>query len=226
MDFPNGRDTSYKGTKATASPERLPWCNMRLFVLLAVLLAGALFGWLPVPLASAAPVSQAGDNPVQVSLVEFEIRMPTELPAGSITFVVTNEGARQHNFEIEGGGIDQVFAQNLQPGEQNTLTVNLPPGEYRVYCPVGNHAGQGMELTLTVTEVQAAQAGSATTVMTSTQAVTSTATVTATAETTAPAVLPVTGSDPKRVAVRTLPVVAMVLLGLAAASWAIRCCPA
>jgi glucose/arabinose dehydrogenase/uncharacterized cupredoxin-like copper-binding protein len=105
-----------------------------------------------------ADTGQAGEqqpttdvtNTVQVSLIEWSIEMPNQLPAGSITFEVTNAGARQHNFEIEGQGIDEVFDQNLQSGDKNTMTVELPPGEYRVYCPVGNHAGQGMELTLTV----------------------------------------------------------------------------
>jgi uncharacterized cupredoxin-like copper-binding protein len=100
--------------------------------------------------SSETGLLQAADTPVQVSLVEWAIQMPDRLPAGSITFAVTNAGARQHNFEIEGQGIDEVLAQNLQPGESDTLTVELAPGEYRVYCPVGNHAGQGMELTLTV----------------------------------------------------------------------------
>jgi hypothetical protein len=174
-----------------------------LFFLLSWLLAAALFGWLPLPAVFAAPASQAG-APVPVSLVEFEIRMPGELPAGLITFVVTNDGARQHNFAIEGQGIEEAFEQNLQPGESNTMVVELAPGEYRVYCPVGNHAGQGMELALTVTETAATQA-------------------TAAAEQTAtPAVLPTTGSGGAPLAVYTLPVVALMLLVLAAGAWAVQ----
>ena len=56
----------------------------------------------------------------------------------------------EHNFEIEGGDIDEQFDENLQPGESNTLTVDLPAGSYDVYCPVGDHRQQGMELTLAV----------------------------------------------------------------------------
>jgi uncharacterized cupredoxin-like copper-binding protein len=55
-----------------------------------------------------------------------------------------------HNFEVEGGEIEEEFIENLQPGETQTMAIELPPGEYRVYCPVADHAQQGMELTLTV----------------------------------------------------------------------------
>lgn len=65
---------------------------------------------------------------------------------------MTNARAEEHDFEIEGQGIEDVFEQNLQPGETQTLQVDLAPGEYTVYCPVGDHRKQGMELALTVTE--------------------------------------------------------------------------
>lgn len=102
--------------------------------------------------AAGAATDPGAASPVQVSLIEWAIEMPTELPAGSTTFAIRNDGARVHNFEIEGQGITAVLPQDLQPGVSDTLTVDLAPGEYIVYCPVGNHAGQGMELTLTVTE--------------------------------------------------------------------------
>jgi glucose/arabinose dehydrogenase/uncharacterized cupredoxin-like copper-binding protein len=89
-------------------------------------------------------------NTVQVSLVDGVIEMPATLPAGLTTFEVTNNGMMEHNFEIEGGDIREELDENLQPGESNTLTVDLPAGEYEVYCPVGDHAAQGMQLTLIV----------------------------------------------------------------------------
>jgi glucose/arabinose dehydrogenase len=115
---------------------------------------GAIWRVVPSDGAGAAETdtpAAAGDA-VQVTLTEFAIEMPTELSAGSTTFEVTNAGTIEHNFEIEGQGIEQEFEQNLQPGETKTMTVDLPPGTYEVYCPVGNHAEQGMETELTVTE--------------------------------------------------------------------------
>ncbi len=98
-------------------------------------------------------------NRVAVELTEWQINMPTSIPAGLTVFEVTNTGNAVHNFEIEGQGIEQVFEANLQSGESGTLEVDLEPGTYRVYCPVGNHAGRGMELELTVTEAGAGSGG-------------------------------------------------------------------
>jgi uncharacterized cupredoxin-like copper-binding protein len=41
--------------------------------------------------------------------------------------------------------------ENLAPGASGTLTVDLAAGTYEVYCPVGNHADEGMRVDLTVT---------------------------------------------------------------------------
>ncbi len=103
------------------------------------------------PAASPTAVAQPGDQ-VAVSLTEYTIDMPTSLPAGTITFMVTNNGTVAHNFAIEGQGIEEEFEQNLQPGATATMQVDLQPGSYTVYCPVANHREQGMELALTVTE--------------------------------------------------------------------------
>ncbi|HEV2129014.1 MAG TPA: cupredoxin domain-containing protein [Thermomicrobiales bacterium] len=104
------------------------------------------------PAAATPGASPEVAGMVQVELTEFEIRMPRELPAGQTTFEVTNVGSIEHNFEVEGQGIEREFEQNLQPSETKTMTVDLEPGTYEVYCPVGNHAEQGMRLELTVTD--------------------------------------------------------------------------
>jgi uncharacterized cupredoxin-like copper-binding protein len=96
--------------------------------------------------------AQIEPHTTEVSLTEFSIDMPTSLTAGPQTFSVTNNGTTEHNFEIEGQGIESVFDTNLVPGETLTMEVDLQPGTYEVYCPVGNHREQGMETELTVTE--------------------------------------------------------------------------
>ncbi len=101
--------------------------------------------------ASPSPTAEEG-NMVEVALTEFEVEMPSSLPAGPTTFNVMNSGTIVHNFEIEGQGIEEEFDENLQPGETRTMEVDLQPGTYEVYCPVGNHREQGMLLELTVTE--------------------------------------------------------------------------
>jgi glucose/arabinose dehydrogenase/uncharacterized cupredoxin-like copper-binding protein len=100
----------------------------------------------------ATPAASVMGETVAVSLTEFAIDMPTELPAGPTTFEITNDGTIEHNFEVEGQGIEEELPENLAPGASGTLTVALEPGTYEVYCPVGNHENQGMLVELTVTE--------------------------------------------------------------------------
>ena len=113
---------------------------------------------------AAAPATQAETQPetdaetqaapagggTEVSLTEFEIdpANPT-VQAGSVTFSVTNDGQLPHALEVEGNGIE-AETEVLDGGQSAELTVDLEPGEYEWYCPVGNHAAQGMEGTLTV----------------------------------------------------------------------------
>jgi plastocyanin len=88
-----------------------------------------------------------------VALSEFAITMPTELAAGPTQFNVSNVGQAQHNFVIEGNGVAEQLAENLGPRQSGSITLDLAPGTYTVFCPVGQgaHRANGMELTLTVT---------------------------------------------------------------------------
>ena len=105
---------------------------------------------------AGTPAADTGDDTmmageqVPVSLTEFAIDMPTTLTAGEVTFAVTNDGAITHSFEIENESIEEELETPLEPGQSGMLTVDLAPGTYEVYCPVGNHAEQGMEIEVTV----------------------------------------------------------------------------
>jgi uncharacterized cupredoxin-like copper-binding protein len=108
----------------------------------------------PAPAATATtPAATSGPTLVDVSLSEFTIDMPTQVPVGAVRFNVTNNGTVAHSFVLEGEGISKRLANNLQPGESARLNAPLTPGTYTVYCPVGEgaHRAKGMELTLTVT---------------------------------------------------------------------------
>jgi uncharacterized cupredoxin-like copper-binding protein len=100
---------------------------------------------------AASPVPEDAST-TEVGLIEYEIMMPTSLSAGSQAFRVTNNGTMGHNFEVEGQGIEEAFETDLSAGETQTMQLNLEPGTYEVYCPVGNHREQGMEIQLTVTQ--------------------------------------------------------------------------
>ncbi len=102
---------------------------------------------LPEPTPTAEPVQVA-----DLVLFEWMIDMPAEVRAGKINFVVTNEGVEAHSVVIEGQGLIFELPQPLDPADTTILTAELPPGEYVVYCPIGEgeHRAEGMGGTLTV----------------------------------------------------------------------------
>lgn len=101
--------------------------------------------------AGQRAATSARADTVEVSLTEFEIDMRGSVQAGPIAFRVTNDGSAQHSFEVEGQGVEEAFETNLRPGQSRTLTVDLQPGTYEIYCPVQDHADRGMRLQLEVT---------------------------------------------------------------------------
>lgn len=106
----------------------------------------------PTSLSSAAPSATPGSSTtVRVQLTEFEIQLPQQsFPAGTYTFVTSNDGTLPHALEIEGPGGLEEATDTLSGGQSADLTVTLQPGDYKLYCPVGNHDARGMNTTITV----------------------------------------------------------------------------
>lgn len=90
---------------------------------------------------------------VSAELTEFAITLDTTtFSAGTYTFVAKEQGQAPHALSIEGPGVDTTSTDVLNPGDADAaLTVDLSPGTYTLWCPVGDHRSQGMELTITVT---------------------------------------------------------------------------
>ena len=99
--------------------------------------------------SAAAQMTVTGEV-VEVGLNDFYIDMPTTLPAGPVTFLITNYGPSVHSFAIDGPGIDEALTHELAPGQQGAFTVELQPGTYSIICPVPGHRDNGMSLVLTV----------------------------------------------------------------------------
>jgi plastocyanin len=115
-----------------------------------VLCAGALL--------AATPARRGDPVPVAISLTEWTVKLSAvTVPAGPVTFTVTNGGSIPHALEVEGGGIEQQTPL-IQPGTSATLTLTLKPGTYEVYCPVGmdSHKKLGMDTHLKVVGVAGA----------------------------------------------------------------------
>ncbi len=91
-----------------------------------------------------------GGKTVGISARDFAFA-PSKItvPAGTVTFDLTNDGKATHALEIEGNGVEEE-SDEIGPGESTKLTVKLDDGEYEIYCPVDGHKERGMTGTVTV----------------------------------------------------------------------------
>lgn len=112
-----------------------------------------------VPTRAPTPPGQTVVTPppdsrvITARLREWAVELSQNtVPAGQVTFDAVNVGTRQHALEVEGEGVEEE-TEHIQPGQRATLTVDLRPGTYRVYCPVKDehdHEAMGMVTTLVV----------------------------------------------------------------------------
>ena len=95
--------------------------------------------------------SASGSSVVEVTLTEFKVVFnPSVVPAGDVTFTVTNGGAVEHNFAIPSLNVRTAM---LKAGESATLEVKaLEVGEVEYLCEVAGHSAAGMTGKLSVVE--------------------------------------------------------------------------
>ena len=74
----------------------------------------------------------------------------TELTAkaGKATITLTNDSSSPHAIEVEGNGAEEE-GETVTKGSSK-VELDLKPGSYEYYCPVGGHRAAGMEGKLTV----------------------------------------------------------------------------
>ena len=102
---------------------------------------------------SVAPGASDASGAIAVGASEFKFEPAViAVPAGSVTFRISNVGAVEHEFEIFQGEtvVDEV--EGLVPGLTRDLTVTLAPGDYTYVCKLAGHDAAGMKGNLTVTE--------------------------------------------------------------------------
>lgn len=79
----------------------------------------------------------------------FELSQDSFSP-GDYTFTLDNQGSMSHDLVIEGPGVDQAATSITGPGDTDSVSVTLEPGTYEIWCSVGSHRAQGMEVTIEV----------------------------------------------------------------------------
>jgi nitrite reductase (NO-forming) len=116
----------------------------------------------PEPKAETAPKPAAGEGGVNVELGEMFVKpSTTTVKAGKVTFNVANGGESMHSLAIttdppkldgaepaKGSAIAE--SKMLSGGESTTLTADLKPGKYVLYCTMGGHYMAGQKIAFTV----------------------------------------------------------------------------
>lgn len=127
------------------------------------------------PSSSGTTTAAATGGAVSVSLNQWTITpSATTVPAGSVTFDVSNDGTITHefvvlqtdtpasdipikSFEGEADRINEDTAGtnvgetgDMEAGATQSLTLDLAPGHYVFVCNLPGHYGQGMQIDFTV----------------------------------------------------------------------------
>ncbi len=120
--------------------------------------------------AGMHPTFTVAADTVNVTLTDMKITMDrTSVSEGPITFVVKNNGAVVHEFDVirtdvpqdkiaadptQDGKVDETGnvgeTGEMNPGESQTFTITIPAGHYVVMCNEAGHYAAGMHLAFTV----------------------------------------------------------------------------
>ena len=103
--------------------------------------------------ASVAPSADAPSaDALTVSVADFMIEpSDLEINGTTVTIDVTNDGPTPHNLSIRDADGEVLLATaDLSVGDMETITGELEPGEYTIFCSLGGHESLGMSGTLTV----------------------------------------------------------------------------
>ena len=103
--------------------------------------------------ALAATSAAASAQAVNVTLSEWKLVSTRDtVPAGRVTFQVTNSGSMTHSLYILGDSVDRG-TRDIPARQTASLTVTLKPGTYELFCPMSEetHKKAGMTRKLVVT---------------------------------------------------------------------------
>jgi uncharacterized cupredoxin-like copper-binding protein len=161
---------------------------MRLFhklALTAAIFASVLALGACGPAAPAAIVAKIPE--ITIHAVDFTYNAPTQIQSGLVSMTLVNDGKEAHQAQLarlnDGVTIDQLMAalqkgpenafslvtlaggpNAIEPGQSQTVTVNLPAGNYVLLCFISGadnvpHLAKGMVAPLTVAAAPSSAAG-------------------------------------------------------------------
>ncbi len=126
---------------------------------------------------TTAPAGTPGEVIITLADVSADSMLltpaPASVPAGEVTFVVTNSGTEEHEFVVLGTELgiadlpfdeaaDEVLEDgegvaaldeigSIMPGETLRLTITMEAGNYALICNFEGHYRKGMRSAFTVT---------------------------------------------------------------------------
>lgn len=105
----------------------------------------------------AEPEEEAGatgpGGTLEISAAESELKFEeTELTSkpGKVTIDFNNPSSIPHDVKIEAEGGEELGGTETIAQEEESATLELPPGTYKFFCSVPGHREAGMEGTLVV----------------------------------------------------------------------------
>jgi uncharacterized cupredoxin-like copper-binding protein len=106
----------------------------------------------PQPAATPPPAPTEAAQSVEVIMRDFAFEPRTiQVRAGTVQFVLINQGAVEHDFVIPGLEEHGVHEQHVvAPGQTLAVTKDLRPGTYEVICTIPGHKEAGMVGTIEV----------------------------------------------------------------------------
>jgi len=107
----------------------------------------------PAPVGTVPALDARAVAVATVALVDYalEAGLPRVGRAGLVAFDVTNDGTVDHALAVDAPA-GQVRTRVQRPGQRTMLTVRLPAGTYKWYCPIADHEQRGMVGRLRVAE--------------------------------------------------------------------------
>ena len=85
------------------------------------------------------------DDQVSVSLRDFDISPErVRVEAGTVEFSVTNDGDRVHELAVRTPDGDVERTGEIEPGESDSMRVDLPAGTHRMFDPLRDYQDRGM----------------------------------------------------------------------------------
>jgi hypothetical protein len=104
-------------------------------------------------LAGAAPSSALAPVRLQVTALEFELRLSRpQLRSGRWSIIeLVNLGQDEHDLKLRRIGGTRVYAiKTTLPGQRRYLAAKLRTGRYHLWCSIADHRARGMRAQLRV----------------------------------------------------------------------------